>query len=127
MLDRRLGKIKIKRGTKAEIFQNIFEEGEMVFSTDTKRLYIGDGKNYGGILISNKNFIIDSPNQIIPTNAVKGDIVFNKNIHQTYIVNENKNVLSLVLISDITKCQQIQDTINNLWDKINSLKTCINN
>ena len=41
-------KIKFRRGTEAERSEVIFDEGEPAYTTDTKRLIIGDGTTKGG-------------------------------------------------------------------------------
>ena len=40
--------IKIRRGTDAERISIVFEEGEVLYTTDTKLFYIGDGVTPGG-------------------------------------------------------------------------------
>lgn len=42
--------LRIRRGTDAERQTIIFAEGELVYTTDTKLLYIGDGTTTGGVL-----------------------------------------------------------------------------
>lgn len=42
--------LRIRRGTDAERQTITFAEGELVYTTDTKELYIGDGTTPGGIL-----------------------------------------------------------------------------
>jgi hypothetical protein len=44
-----MAKLKIKRGTDAERLPVVFEVGEPVWTTDTKKLYVGDGQTPGGI------------------------------------------------------------------------------
>jgi len=41
--------LRIRRGTDAERQTIIFAEGELVYTTDTKDLYVGDGTTFGGI------------------------------------------------------------------------------
>ena len=43
--------LRLRRGTEAERLQITPLEGELVYITDTKRLYIGDGSTTGGIAI----------------------------------------------------------------------------
>jgi hypothetical protein len=126
MIDRRSGSIKSRRGTEEQRIGTIFELGEIVYITDTKRLYIGDGNTYGGILVSNKNFITDSATEEIPKQAVYGDIVYNKTLEKTYIVGmEPTKELKLILISDPSICSQLNNRITELWNKINQLKACL--
>ena len=82
MIDRRIGKIKIRRGTEDQRTEVVFELGELVYSTDKQRLYIGDGVQYGGILVSNKNFVLNFLGNpaVVPSFCAYGDIVYEKNI-----------------------------------------------
>jgi hypothetical protein len=45
--------LRLRRGTEAERGSVIFQEGELVYVTDTKDLYAGDGVTPGGIKVSN--------------------------------------------------------------------------
>jgi hypothetical protein len=54
MIDRRIAKIKIRRGTELERKSVIFEQGELVYTTDKKQVFIGDGNTAGGVPVSNK-------------------------------------------------------------------------
>lgn len=88
MIDRKIAKIKIRRGTDAQRKTVVFEEGELVFTTDQKRVFIGDGTTLGGKLGSNINHIVTAPAiPPVPTNAQKGDMVFNKTTNATFIVD----------------------------------------
>lgn len=44
--------LRLRRGTDLERQSVIFAEGELVYTTDTKSLFVGDGVTLGGILIS---------------------------------------------------------------------------
>jgi hypothetical protein len=41
--------LRIRRGTDLERSTQLFDQGEIVYTTDTQRLYIGDGSTLGGI------------------------------------------------------------------------------
>jgi hypothetical protein len=45
--------LRIRRGTDAERQEVIFAEGELIYTTDTRLLYVGDGTTIGGIPVSN--------------------------------------------------------------------------
>ena len=45
-------KIKVRRGTDAQRRAIVLEQGELGFTTDTKRLYIGDGVTNGGVAVA---------------------------------------------------------------------------
>lgn len=52
MPDIEITKLKIRRGTESQRLSVIFEQGELGYTIDTKRLYIGDGALYGGTNVS---------------------------------------------------------------------------
>ena len=70
-------KIKFRRGVNLDRKQVILNSGEPGFTTDTKRLYVGDGTTLGGISAGAKNFLVNSATS---TNAEVGDFVFENNI-----------------------------------------------
>lgn len=41
--------LRLKRGTDAQRLAITFEEGELVYTTDTKKLFVGDGTTVGGV------------------------------------------------------------------------------
>lgn len=45
--------LRLRRGTEAERVSVIFQEGELVYVTDSKDLYAGDGITLGGVKVSN--------------------------------------------------------------------------
>lgn len=56
--------IRIRRGTEQERLANTFDVGELVYSTDKKRLFVGDGSSDtsvdGGIVVGNKVWLTDN-------------------------------------------------------------------
>lgn len=42
-------KIQVRRGTDAQRQGVVFDQGELVWTIDTKKLYVGDGETAGGI------------------------------------------------------------------------------
>jgi len=126
MIDRRIGKIKVRRGTDIQRKLVTFEEGELVYSIDKQRLYIGNGNTQGGILVSNrnyvKNFLGEPP--IVPPEAVHGDIVYDKSTAKTYITKCTPLSCELILIADAGCCAKLQNEINTITDKIRVLSAC---
>ena len=51
MIDRKIAKFKLRRGTNTERAAVTFDEGELVYTTDTHDVYIGDGNTAGGIMV----------------------------------------------------------------------------
>ena len=54
MADIYISKIKVRRGTNAEINSTRFDQGELVHATDSKRLFVGNGVLSGGNPVSSK-------------------------------------------------------------------------
>ena len=58
--------IRVRRGPEIDRTQTIYDSGELVFSTDKKRLFVGDSADngetgeYGGIIVGNKNWITNN-------------------------------------------------------------------
>ena len=75
-------KLKVRRGTDAQRKTVTLEQGEVGYTTDTKRVFVGDGTVLGGNIIGN---IVHSP-LTTPgartglTTAVKGDLVYENNL-----------------------------------------------
>lgn len=51
--------LKLRRGPNADRLSIVFEEGELVYVTDTKQLYMGDGTTVGGNVVSGINSVLD--------------------------------------------------------------------
>jgi len=77
MADISIIKLKVRRGTNSQRQRIILEQGELGFTTDTQRLFVGNGVLSGGVVAGN---LIHAPLQTINSrtslsNAVRGDIV----------------------------------------------------
>lgn len=53
MADISIVKIKVRRGTNSDRKRVVLDEGEIGFTTDTQRLFIGDGNTLGGVNVAN--------------------------------------------------------------------------
>lgn len=71
-------KLKIRRGTDNQRKTIVLEQGELGYSTDTRRVFVGDGITVGGVPVSNVNHSpISSPSALTAQrNAVVNDFVF---------------------------------------------------
>jgi hypothetical protein len=71
-------KLKIRRGTNAQRTGIVLEQGELGYTIDTQRVFVGDGITQGGIPTSTiAHLPISSPaDLILQTNAVTNDIVY---------------------------------------------------
>ena len=54
ILENTLLKLLVRRGTDSDRKQITLESGELGFTTDTVRLYVGDGTTAGGVIVGNK-------------------------------------------------------------------------
>lgn len=50
-------KLLIRRGTNAERLNVILNEGELGFTTDSMKLYVGDGATFGGVQVTGSKFL----------------------------------------------------------------------
>ena len=74
-------KIKIRRGKNSQRLNVILEEGELGYTTDTKRVFIGDGSTTGGNSVGTKNFNQNSRTSNALQDKVQlGDLVFDNNL-----------------------------------------------
>ena len=48
-------KLKVRRGSNAQRESIVLDQGEVGYTLDTKRLFVGDGTKYGGNVVGNKN------------------------------------------------------------------------
>jgi hypothetical protein len=49
--------IKLRRGLEIDRMPIVFAQGEIVYVTDTKKVYIGDGVTYGGNLVTGEELL----------------------------------------------------------------------
>ena len=67
--------LQIRRGTDADRLNTLFDVAEIIYCTDSKLVYIGDGSTLGGILVGSLgttgNTIFTTEAE--PTTAVEGD------------------------------------------------------
>lgn len=54
ILENTLLKLLVRRGTNTDRGNVVLSQGELGYTTDTKRLYVGDGATAGGIIVGNK-------------------------------------------------------------------------
>lgn len=127
MIDRKIGKIKVRRGTDSQRKSMPFEEGEIIYSVDKKRIFVGDNTTLGGIAVCNRNYIVDTLGTppIIPGEALEGDIIHDKSSNKTYIVNLNVNILELLLLIDKEEYNILKIKTTDILTKLQSLTSCL--
>lgn len=95
MADISIIKLKVRRGTDSQRQRIILEQGELGFTTDTQRLFVGNGILSGGVVAGNIIHPIQLVNgaRINLSNAIKNDIV-NENGFLYQLSGANYNQLS---------------------------------
>lgn len=70
-------KILLRKGTDLQRQSFTLSQAELGFTTDTERLFIGDGSTVGGIPVSIKNWgVVSAPGDLINLAAQVNDIAF---------------------------------------------------
>ena len=102
--------IKVKRGLESQRKSAIFADGELAYSTDVKRLFVGDG-GHGGNPTSSKTFI----GLTTPTYAISGDFFVDTttSINKLYVLtaSESFSIASYALISDNTPAWEVYSLV----------------
>ncbi len=103
----------------------IFEEGEIIYATDTQRAFVGDGITRGGIQISNKNYVVSQYG--IPENGMYGDIIHVAPTKKTYIIGYDLDgvTLKLYFIADASIGDQLNDKLKELTTKFANISACL--
>lgn len=90
ILENTITKLLFRRGTDAERLTVTFNLGEPAFTTDSKRLFIGDGATAGGIVVGNK-FLGMYPEASIATVAalkpLSGDYFYNTTANSMFFLS----------------------------------------
>jgi microcystin-dependent protein len=79
-------KLLVRRGSDVDRQNVILSQGELGYTTDTNRLFVGDGVNFGGTIVGNK-FAGSRTDVTTFTNVVSGDYAFDTDGNQLYIFN----------------------------------------
>ena len=95
MADITVVKLKVRRGTDAQRRAIVLDQGELGYTVDTARLFVGTGTEYGGVVVGAKNHapLESADSRIGLTTAVTGDIV-NEAGFLYQLSGTNYNVLS---------------------------------
>ena len=79
-------KLLVRRGSDLDRQNIILSQGELGYTTDTKRLFVGDGQTAGGIITGNK-YLGSSTDVTSFTNATQGDFALNTASNKFFIFN----------------------------------------
>jgi hypothetical protein len=77
-------KILVRRGLETERKNITLTEGELGYSVDTQRLFIGDGYTVGGNAVGNKNFGVIADKNSILSYLQTGDVLIENNLPLFY-------------------------------------------
>ena len=84
--------VKVRRGPESDREQVIFDDGELSYSTDKKRFFVGDNLTNGGILVGNKIWYVDSFDKVP---YIEGnDIVYRTDLNAFYLFYGTNPLLS---------------------------------
>lgn len=102
--------IKVKRGLESQRRGVVFADGELAYSTDVKRLFVGDG-GLGGNPASSKTYFGNTT----PTYAISGDFYVDTttNISKLYVLTaaDYFSVSSYALIADNTPAWDVYNLV----------------
>ena len=85
-------KMIVRQGTNAERLDVLLNSGEPAFTTDTERLFIGNGSDEGGVLVGNV-FKGSNPDITIFSPAEIGDLAYNSDARVLYRLSINDGSL----------------------------------
>lgn len=69
-------KLLVRRGPNVDRQNVVLSEGELGYTTDTKKLFIGDGSTAGGILVGGSKFVGAATNVTTFVNVESGDFAY---------------------------------------------------
>lgn len=109
-MEHKLRRIQIRRGLSSQRTEVLYEEGEPLYLIDKQRVYIGDNKTFGGILVGNVNVI--EKNKEIPFKSVPTDLIYVEDNKTTYIYDKIDGLLPIT--SSVDCCKDIQKEIDDM-------------
>lgn len=77
-------KLLVRRGMDVDRKNIVLSEGELGYTTDTKRLYVGDGQTKGGIVIGGNKFLGSVPSVTTLFLATSGDLAYSTSTNKLY-------------------------------------------
>jgi len=95
-----ISKIKIRRGLDSERLQVILDNGELGFTTDTQRLFVGDGVTVGGLPAANK-FAGSFATVNNVTTIEEGDYVIISNSLYIFNGGNKNNIANYLSLSNV--------------------------
>jgi hypothetical protein len=105
--------MKIRRGTQAEIDAIVLAEGEFAFTTDTKRIYIGDGST--NVAVGGEGALdIDDMTDVVITSVGDGEVLVYDSGTSSFI-NQTFTEASIPLLTNVVLRDGTQ-ALTASWD-----------
>ena len=109
-----IAKIKIRRGTDSQRKSTVLDQGEIAFTLDTKRLYVGNGVLSGGTSASNKIFTpLTNVYSLTSIPSEVGDFGVANNVFYQLTASDYTNINSWANISPRVDTRQIEYLSDN--------------
>jgi microcystin-dependent protein len=116
MPDITIVKIKVRRGSDDQRKQLVLDQGELGYTIDTKRLFVGDGSVTGGSVVGNKNFGIFNLESGLGTvdGAQRGDIGYaNSKLYTLTASSYDSSLSGWSYIGSVPDNENIEFTATN--------------
>ena len=109
-------KLLIRRGLDADRQNVVLTEGELGYTTDTKKLYIGDGQTIGGIIVGGSKFWGAVPSVTSVVGALSGDTAFSttNNKLYSYTGGDITNISNWTIVGGVYSSGDGTININNV-------------
>ena len=95
--------LRIRRGTNSERLTIVPLEGELIYTTDTKDLYIGDGNTLGGVALVEAAEVVTSSQSNVVANITTFEL--DKNVANTSDI--------FVIVNGLIQVPSVDYTISN--------------
>ena len=97
--------LQLRRGTNAERAAETFAVGELIYTTDTKQIYVGDGSTQGGVLVSSS--AASSPASLTQNLSLNGfNISGTVNISATAFVGDGSGLTGIASGAGVEEGQE---------------------
>jgi hypothetical protein len=113
MPDIKIVKIKLRRGSEIQRKLVTFDQGELGYVTDTKRVFVGDGTTTGGTVVGSRFFTPIASNKV-GLAAYAGDVVAENNLMYQLTGTDATQTSAWGLISPIIDNQTIDKNTSNV-------------
>jgi hypothetical protein len=113
-------KITIRRGLDADRRTLVLSAGEIVYSTDIKRMFIGDGVTLGSNYVGNKTFVVSTTAALnMPSNGIEYDLLYSVRENSLFVLTGFNPTGSYGSenISNYRRISPLADNISLIYDE----------